>query len=374
MPTLKRPRPVATQSTRTRLSWEASTLGAVGNLKLVESSVPSPAEDEVVVGVGAIGLNYADIFMVLGLYEAANKHVQQTGGALCPGLEFAGEVLAIGSAVASVSVGDRVFGFSRFGAYRSVTVVADKHVRKVPAGWSLAQAAAILVQGLTAWHGLVELGAAEKGSHVLVHAAAGGTGCCALQICEALGCEAVGVVSSERKAAFLKERFPRCTPLIRKKSQKAYAAQLASLPEFDVVLESLGGWYLSVALERVAPMGRLVTFGQTNAYGGSAVEGLWKWLKLIPSYLKRPMVDPGKLTPRNQSVMGFNLIWLTERHERMTRELERMFDAGGLLNKPPAVGMTFPFEELPAALDYLRSGANLGKVVVTVGEGATDAV
>ena len=96
------------------------------------------------------------------------------------------------------------------------------------------------------------------------------------------------------------------------------------------------------------------------------VDGLWKWLKLIPSYLSRPMVDPGKLTPRNRSVMGFNLIWLTERDARMTREVDEMCTRGGLLARPPAVGTTFDFGQLPDALSFLRSGANIGKVVVTV--------
>jgi alcohol dehydrogenase len=83
------------------------------------------------------------------------------------------------------------------------------------------------------------------------------------------------------------------------------------------------------------------------------------------------MVDPGKLTPRNRSVMGFNLIWLTERQERMAREVDEMCTRGGLLSRPPKVGTTFDFDELPQALSFLRSGANIGKVVVTIGDKAT---
>jgi NADPH-dependent curcumin reductase CurA len=65
-------------------------------------------------------------------------------------------------------------------------------------------------------------------------------------------------------------------------------------------------------------------------------------------------------------VIGFNLIWLTERHDLLARELDEMTSRGGLLRRPPPVGRSFGFRELPQALDYLRSGANVGKVVVTV--------
>ena len=58
-----------------------------------------------------------------------------------------------------------------------------------------------------------------------------------------------------------------------------------------------------------APMGRMVHFGATAAYGGSSVDGLWKWLKLVPNYLLRPKVDPGELVPKNIALFGFNLVW-----------------------------------------------------------------
>ena len=94
--------------------------------------------------------------------------------------------------------------------------------------------------------------------------------------------------------------------------------------------------------------------------------GIDRLLKLVSSYLRRPLIDPGKLVPKNRSVMGFNLIWLTERHEMLVAELDAMCGRGGLQARPPAIGREFPWAELPAALSYLRSGAHTGKVVVTV--------
>lgn len=170
-------------------AWEAARLGSIDELQLVDSPVAPIAQGELLVAVRAIGLNFADVFCCLGLYEAANAVLKETGGSFCPGLEFAGEVLAVGSAVSGFSRGDRVFGFSRFGAYRSVVVSSSAYVRPVPHGWSYEQAASLLVQGLTAWYGLVPLGAVRRGSRVLIHSAAGGVGCAAMLICTSLGCE-----------------------------------------------------------------------------------------------------------------------------------------------------------------------------------------
>jgi alcohol dehydrogenase len=219
---------------KTRNSWESTSLGSIASLRKVASPVPEPAADEVVVGVRAIGLNFADIFCCLGLYEAANAVLKERAdageaGAFCPGLEFSGEVLALGSAVTQsldgqpLRVGDRVFGFTRFGAYRSVVVTRAIFVRPIPKGWSFAEATSLLAQGLTAWHGLVPLGATRKGSRVLVHSAAGGVGAAAMQICTSTGCEVVGVVGSESKVEFLQQRFPKATVLVRG-PEKGYAA------------------------------------------------------------------------------------------------------------------------------------------------------
>ena len=114
-------------------------------------------------------------------------------------------------------------------------------------------------------------------------------------------------------------------------------------------------------------MGRIVHFGATAPYG-AAEGGLRKWLRLVPAFLGRPRVDPAKLTSSNRGVLGFNLIFLTEREEMLAQQLDAMLDEGGLAARPPAVGRVFPFEELPAALRYLQSGASVGKVVVSLAE------
>ena len=232
----------------------------------------------------------------------------QAAGSFCPGLEFAGEAVAVGTAVTNIGVGDRVYGFTRFGAYRTVVIQDAAYLRRVPDSWSYAEVAALVVTGLTAWHGLVELGNVKRGRRVLVHSAAGGVGTAAMQICTSLGAPPTGVVGAASKATWLQERFPEAEVLVRG-PQRGYAAQLAALPgggRFDCVLDSLGGQYFSAALESLDPMGRIIHFGATHSYGGArnGFFGLRKWLTLVPGYLSRPWVDPGQLTPSNRAAAG----------------------------------------------------------------------
>ena len=308
--------PTATPTPSHCMSWEASSLTGIRSLECRTTAVQEPSETGVVVKVRAIGLNFADIFCVLGVYEAANKMLRdgsppnsggttQPAGSFCPGLEFSGEAVAVGSAVTNIGVGDRVYGFTRFGAYRTVVVQDAAYLRRVPDSWSYAEAAALVVTGLTAWHGLVELGNVKRGRRVLVHSAAGGVGTAAMQICTSLGAPPTGVVGGESKATWLRERFPEAQVLVRGR-ERGYAAQLAALPgggRFDCVLDSLGGKYFTAALESLEPMGRMVHFGATSSYGGAkdGLFGLRKWLTLVPGYLNRPLVDPGQLTPTNRT-------------------------------------------------------------------------
>lgn len=177
-------------------SWQLSLTTpvpqhSIADLQLVTSAVRWPRDDEVVVRVHAIGLNFTDVFTILGLYAEtrAAMATAQDGFGLCPGLEFAGEVVRIGRNVSGLRPGDRVCGFTVGGAFRTVVTCREALLRPIPANWTYEHAAALLVHGVTAWHALVELGRATKKSRVLVHAAAGGVGSMAMRLCQSMGCQ-----------------------------------------------------------------------------------------------------------------------------------------------------------------------------------------
>lgn len=102
----------------------------MNNLKLITEDLPPPEADEVLIRIRAIGLNFADIFALQGLYSATPD------GSFIPGLEFSGEVVDAGKAVSGVSTGSKVMGVTRFGAYTDHIMINSDYVVELPAGWS----------------------------------------------------------------------------------------------------------------------------------------------------------------------------------------------------------------------------------------------
>ena len=150
--------------------------GNFQDLKLSEETLNSPDAQEALVEVKAIGLNFADVFAIWGLYGATPTEP------FIPGLEFAGIVTALGSETQGLEVGQRVMGVTRFGAYASHLKVDYRYLIPIPEAWDMATGAAYLVQVLTAYYGLVELGQLQEGHTVLIHSAAGGVGTLANRI------------------------------------------------------------------------------------------------------------------------------------------------------------------------------------------------
>ena len=162
-----------------------------GNLKAMqaqEEGIPSLGENEVSIAIRAIGLNFADVFAIWGLYKATPKE------AFIPGLEYAGEIVAVGSQVTDRKVGDKVMGVTRFGAYATHVNIDYRYVIPLPSDWTFEEGAGYLVQVLTAYYGLVELGNLKEKDCVLIHSAAGGVGIWANRIVKAYKGYTIGTV------------------------------------------------------------------------------------------------------------------------------------------------------------------------------------
>ncbi|MEQ8534978.1 MAG: alcohol dehydrogenase catalytic domain-containing protein, partial [Imperialibacter sp.] len=151
-------------------AWQMAKAGSMDRLLKVETTIAEPDDSSVLVAVKAIGLNFADIFAMLGIYSATPK------GTFIPGLEFSGEILRVGKNVTKFKTGDRVMGVTRFGAYTTHIVQSPDYLSPIPKGWSFEEGAAYLVQALTAYYSLFSLGDIQKGYKILIHSAAGGVG------------------------------------------------------------------------------------------------------------------------------------------------------------------------------------------------------
>ncbi|MDQ1243030.1 MAG: Zinc-binding dehydrogenase [Pseudomonadota bacterium] len=349
-----------------RAVWRIPRAGSLGRLALCREPLAEPGPGEARVRVEAIGLNFADLFACQGLYSATPQ------GSFIPGLECAGTIEALGLGFpgeADLRIGDRVVALTRFGAYATVLNVAAALLRRVPAGWSAAQAAAWPVQGLTAWYGLVPLGAVKSGDVVLVQSAAGGVGLQALAMLQTLGARPLAVVGHESKRRFLIEQRGLAPDAVVVRDRRQFARQLdaglAALGTagFDCVLDAVLGPGFRPSFERLRPEGRYVLFGAADFMTASVRPN---YLRLAFDYLRRPRLDPLAMISANRSLMAFNLIWLWNHAERLP-EAYRQLEA--LAPLPPHVGALFPFERAPEAMRLLQGGGTVGKVVLAVGGG-----
>jgi len=327
--------------------------GSINNLKLVEEELSSLGPNEVTVAVKAIGLNFADIFAMYGLYSATPK------GSFVPGLEYSGEVVVIGEKVTKWKIGDRVMGVTRFGGYTSHLNINEQYINPLMDDWSFVEGAAFLVQALTAYYALFNLGNLQKGGTVLVHSAAGGVGLLANKIAKAYGATTIGAVGSASKLDILKEQGYD-HGLVRSKNFKQDLIDALGDKPLDVVLECIGGRYFTDSYDVMTKQGRLVVYGSAR-YGQNSSRP--NYLKLIWTYLTRAKLDPQMMIEQNKAVMGFNLIWLYEQEELMKEILVGLKDLN--IGKP-YVGHEFEFDQMHEAIKLFQSGKTVGKVVVNV--------
>jgi alcohol dehydrogenase len=350
---------------RPRDVWRIDRAGSLDRLTRRTEDLPDPPPGQARVAVKAIGLNFADIFACLGLYSATPR------GSFIPGLEFAGTIDEIAPATDEVAPapfrpGDAVFGMTRFGGYATALNAHVRYLRPIRSGWSFAEAAAYPTQGLTAWYGLVPLGALERDDAVLLQSAAGGVGLHALGILRARGAKVIATVGQDAKRRWLIEHRGLAADQVIVRDRRGFGAQLdralASIGAkgFDLVFDAIAGPFFQPAYERLRPEGRLVVYGAADFMPAGARAN---YLRLAWQYLRRPRVDPLRMVSDNRSVMGFNLIWLWNRAEELAGAYEEL-DA--LIAAPPLVGRRFPFAEARAAMRHLQSGESIGKVVLEV--------
>lgn len=325
--------------------------GSLHNLKQISETLPDPGPGEVTVEVKAIGLNFADIFAIWGLYAATPK------GVFTPGLEYAGVIAKTGSAVQGLQEGDRVMGVSRFGAYASHLNIDHRYVVPLPENWVFAEGAAFLVHVLTAYYGLVKLGNLQARQTVLIHSGGGGVGLLANRIAKKYDAFTIGTIGhSDKQALLQQEGYDRI--IVRSKSFESDLQQALDGRPLDLIMECIGGSILSIGYRHLAPMGRMIAYGSARY---ATVGNRPNYLKLLYYFLTRPKIDPQRMTTENRSVMAFNLIFLFHQVELMHQLLEEI---GQLGLKKPYVGHLLPFDQLREAILLFQSGKTTGKVVL----------
>jgi alcohol dehydrogenase len=322
-------------------------------LQLMQEPMQPLQPHAVRVEIKSIGLNFADIFAIMGLYGATPE------GSFVPGLEYAGIVVETGSAVSKIKTGQRVMGVTRFGAYTTHVDIDERYVVALPEHWSYDEGAAYLVQVLTAYYALTELAGIKQGQTVLIHSAAGGVGIWANRIAKKYDAYTIGSVGSSGKLSLLQdEGYDRGIVRDKDFSRKLKAA--LDDRQLDIVLECIGGSILMDSYKAMGRMGRMIVYGSARyAHPGSKPN----YIHLLKKYLTRPKIDPQKMIESNKSIMGFNLIYLFEKADLMHRLLGQLEE---MSPGKPLIGHRFAFDQLKEAITLFQSGKTTGKVVVTV--------
>jgi alcohol dehydrogenase len=336
-----------------RKVYRIKKAGSLNKLKSENEELPPPGMDEVTVEVKAIGLNFADLFAIQGLYSATPR------GSFIPGLEYSGIILDMGEEVKGFQVGDRVMGAIRFGAYTSHLNIDYRYILKIPDKWCFEDGAAFVVQSLTAYYSLIELGNIKENYTVLIHSAAGGVGIYANRIAKKFNAHTIGTTGTESKREFLyNEGYDKV--IVRNKKFKDQLSETLGDRCLNIVLECIGGRIFKDSFNLLAPSGRIIVYGGAQFMSKSPKPN---YFKILPKFLLRPKLDPLSLSNTNRSVMGFNLIHLWNRPDELKNILYEILKMN---LKPPHISKTYSFENLIDALKHFQTGKTIGKIVIRV--------
>ncbi len=331
--------------------------GGYEKLTIAEAASPTPGPGELRLEVAAIGVNYADCVIRMGLYASAKELV---GWPITPGFEVAGRVAAVGAGV-DWQVGQEVLALSLFGGYASELVVPASQVFAVPAGLSLPEAAGLPTIFLTADYALHNLARPRAGEWVLVHAAAGGVGSALVQMARDHGCQVVGVVGGPHKIAAAQALG--CARVIDRSREDLWAqARVIAPGGYAAIFDANGVSTLRNSYKHLAPAGRLVVYGFHSMMPRAG--GRPNYAKLVWDFVRTPWFSAMDLVNHNRSVLGFNLSYMFGRADLLGEAMARVVDgfARGALRMPAVT--TYPLEQVAKAHADLESGQTVGKLVL----------
>ena len=322
-------------------AWRVTRLGEPADaLTLEDVPVPVPGPHEVLVRVSAVAANFPDVLLCRGEYQVKPELP------FTPGIELAGTVVALGSDVTGVAVGDRVVG-SKIGVLSEYALLPASDVWAAPASLSDVEASGLTVAYQTAWFGLHRRASLRSGEWLLVHAAAGGVGLAAVQLGVAAGARVIGVVGSEAKAAVAREAGAEVV-LVRGADDIVAGVKSATGGHgADVVFDPVGGAAFEASTKCVAFEGRILVVG----FAGGTIQAL----------------PAGHVLVKNYSVLGLHWgLYPRVRPDLIDdarAELTRLAEEGSLR---PVVDRVVPFDDAPSALTALAGGSTVGRVVIQV--------
>ncbi len=305
--------------------------------------VPQPAAGEVLVRVAAAGVNRPDVAQRKGVYPPP------PGASDIPGLEIAGEVVALGDGVTEFALGDSVCALVAGGGYAEYCAAPVPQTLPVPEGMDLVAAAGLPETFFTVWSNIFDRARFAPGEAVLIHGGSSGIGTTAIQLCRAFGASAIfTTVGSAEKAAFCEELGATRAIDYRQQDFVEEIRALTDKAGVDVILDMIGGEYLNRNVSCMKPDGRLV---QIALMGGAKGE-----LNLGRVMMNRLTVTGSTLRARSVAFKG-------EIAAALREKVWPLLEAGDIA---PVIHRTFPLAEAAAAHALMEESSHIGKIILEI--------
>ncbi|HYD57889.1 MAG TPA: NAD(P)H-quinone oxidoreductase [Burkholderiales bacterium] len=321
---------------------EVSAPGGPEVLKPVERPLPQPKAGEMLIKVAAAGVNRPDILQRMGLYAVPPDASD------LPGLEVAGEVVAVGASVRNAKVGDKVCALVHGGGYAEYCIAPEGTALPFPKGFSAVQAASLPETFFTVWGNVYDRAKLVAGESLLVQGGSSGIGVTAIQMAKATGNRVFATAGTDEK----------CAACVRLGAEKAFnyktqdwAAELKSATGgqgVNVILDMVGGDYVPKELKVLADEGRLVFI--------AFLRGPKTELDINELMRRRLTLSGSTLRPRTVEFKSYIA-------KNLREKIWPHLDAGRI---KPEVYRTFPLEQAAEAHRLMETSQHIGKIVLTV--------
>ncbi len=318
--------------------------GGLDKLVLAERPLPEPGENEILVRVRAAGVNRPDVLQRQGRHPPPASAPPDV-----PGLEIAGEVVALGKGAARYAAGDTVTALVPGGGYAEFCKVHESNALPVPDGFSMVEAAAIPETFFTVWPNLFDRGHLAAGETLLVHGGTSGIGTVAIQLAKAFGAKVIATAGSAEKCAACVELGADAAINYRKEDFVSRVGEITEGHGADVIIDLIGGDYVMRNYAAAAEEGRIVQIGLQH---GAKVE-----------------TNFGVLMSKRLTHTGSTLRHRPVAFKASVAEALR-FKVWPLLEArtvAPVIDSTFPLAEAAKAQEHMEASAHIGKIVLTVG-------
>ncbi len=302
--------------------------------------VPVPGDGEVLVRVHAAGVNRPDVLQRKGGYAPP------PGASDIPGLEIAGDIVAVADGVQGWKIGDEVCALVAGGGYAEYCTAPAPQCLPVPAGLDMIEAAALPETFFTVWSNVFDRGGLVSGETLLVHGGSSGIGTTAIQIAHHLGARVIVTAGTDEKCGACEVLGADLAINYREQDFVAAVKEFTGGKGVDVVLDMVGGDYVQRNFEALAPDGRLINIAFLN---GSKVE-----INLLPVMLKRLTLSGSTLRPRTVEFKAAIA-------EKLKHRIWPLIEAGKIA---PFIHATFPLADAAAAHALMESGEHIGKIVL----------